>query len=331
MKKIKGFGILIFTLVVCAGIIGSSVRAKEGQYNRSSSLLSKGAVEYGDGAVVIDSSDLTYLANQIDDLERAYKIITMDALNQIGTYYASSQGDISHSPDDNHILSDRAVELSFRALHQGILQSQSVGHLADVQAKDANGNLLYYADESSAESHNLIAVTDESNNLPILICPAAVNNLTAGTAAWVDGELIVGNGADNQAFYNKGYADGFAKKIDGLSIEYVYHEHAGSSSERGGCYTIEQKRYGISYNTYFDNVRDTQIIDGQTYTFLGVGCRDCNSEYITNWCAETQPEYSENGPYPAHVNCPGVPLPSTWDLGCGKSTWTIESAFIVFP
>lgn len=331
MKRIKGFGILIFTFVVCAGIIGSSALAEEGQNHRSSRLSSKGSVEYADGIVIIDSSDLTYLADQIDGLERAYKIMTMDALNQIGTYYISSYGDISHNPDDNNILSDRAVELTFRDLHNGILGSQSVGHLAGVQAKDADGNLLYYADESAAESHNLIMTTTESNNLPILIGPAAANNLTAGTAAWVDGKLIVGNGADNQAFYNKGYTDGFAEKLDGLSIEYIYHEHVGDSSVQGGCYTVEQKHYGVSYNTYFDNARETKIINGQVYTFLGVGCRDCGKDYVTNWCEETQPEYSVRGPYPAHVNCPGVLLPSTWDLGCGKSTWTIESAVIVFP
>ena len=331
MKKIRGFGIWILTFVVCAGIIGSSVWAEEGQYNRRSRLSSKGAVEYEDGRVIIDSSDLTYLADQIDDLERAYKIITMDALNQIGTYYTSSQGDISHEPNENTILADRAVELSFHALQKGILQSQSVGHLADVQAKDADGNLLYYADESAAESHNLIMTTTEANGLPILICSAAANNLTAGTAAWVDGKLIVGNGADNKSFYNKGYADGFAEKLDGLSIEYVYHEHVGDSSMQGGCYTIEQKNYGTSYNTYFNNVRFTDTINDQTYTFFGVGCRDCGNDHVTHWCAETQPEYSVNGPYPAHVDCPGVPLPSTWALGCGKSTWTIESAYIVFP
>lgn len=203
MKKIKECGILILTFIVCAGIIGSSVMAEEGQYDRRSSLASKGAVEYADGTVVIDSSDLTYLADRIDELERTYKAATVDALNQIGTYYASSDGDISHDPDNNHISSDMAAELSFNDLYQGILKSQSVDHLADVQAQDPDGKPLYYADGSAAESNNLIMTTTEANGLPILIRPASENNLTAGTAAWVNGKLIVGNGADNAAYYSK--------------------------------------------------------------------------------------------------------------------------------
>lgn len=43
--------------------------------------------------------------------------------------------------------------------------------------------------------------TDETSGT---ISAATAENLSLGTAAWVDGELIVGNGADNNSYYSTG-------------------------------------------------------------------------------------------------------------------------------
>lgn len=208
MDKIKNAGIMTAVSLICVCIVGGSVLAKEGEYNRGSHIKSRGAVRYADDRMVIDSSDLTYLANEIDDLERSYKSLTVEALNGINTFYASANGEISHEPGDNNVPPDNAAVLSFNDLYQGILQSQSVEHLTGTQAMDESKNPLYYAGESAAESGNLIAVTSEPNEFPLLIRKAAAGNLTAGTAAWVGGTLLIGNGADNAAFYDKGYTQG---------------------------------------------------------------------------------------------------------------------------
>ena len=54
--------------------------------SRCSNIKSKGVVDYAGGKVVIDTSDFMYLANEIDELEAAYKMNTVAALNYMGTY-----------------------------------------------------------------------------------------------------------------------------------------------------------------------------------------------------------------------------------------------------
>lgn len=209
MGRVKNLGSLIAAALIYACIIGGSAFAEEGEYNRSSHIASKGTIKYADGKVVISSSDLTYLANEIDDLERAYKSKTVEALNGIGTFYASAAGEISHYENDNNISSDNAAVLSFKDLYRGITESQSVDYLAAVQATDAGKNPMYYADGDASERGDLISVTTDANDFPLLIRSAAAGNLTAGTAAWVDGEVLIGTGADNQSYYNKGDSDGY--------------------------------------------------------------------------------------------------------------------------
>lgn len=209
MRKIKEFGALIVIILICVCIVGGSVLAEDGEYNRRNRIASKGVFNFSNNTVMLDSSDLTYLADEIDDLERTYKSSTMEALNRIGTFYTSTDGSISHNCDDNHVSSDMAAELLFSDLYQGILKSQSVEHLAGVQAEDTDGNPLYYADQGAGESHDLIRVTKNANDYPLFIQPANAKNLTAGTAAWVDGELIIGNGGDNTAYHDNGKNEGY--------------------------------------------------------------------------------------------------------------------------
>lgn len=236
MKKMKNFGTLIATSLICVCTVGGSVLAEDGEYNRSSRIASKGVFEYSNNAVVLDSSDLIYLANEIDDLEREYKSATMEALNRISTFYASTDGDISHDYDDNNVSSDTAAELSFNDLYQGILKSQSVDHLANVQAKDAEDNPLYYADQNASESNDLITTTTNSTGYPLFIQPATSNNLTAGTAAWVDGDLMIGTGADNTAYYDKGYND----KVKELSTsgKYTWCTNDGDITFTKGTWSV---------------------------------------------------------------------------------------------
>lgn len=224
MRKIKDFGTFIVISLLCVCIVGGGVLAEDGEYNRRSRIASKGVINYSDSTVVLDSSDLAYLADEIDELERSYKSSTMEALNRIGTFYVSTDGDISHAQEDNHVSPDMAAELKFSDLYHGIVKSQSVDHLSNVQAEDADGNPLYYADQNAGESNDLITVTKEANDYPLFIHPAGADNLTAGTAAWVDGNLIIGTGADNRAYYGNGkdagYSNGYAEgnKVQSIQI-----------------------------------------------------------------------------------------------------------------
>lgn len=262
MKKVKEHGALALITLICFCIVGGSVLAEGRDSGRSSRIASRGVLDYENGKVVIDSADLLYLADQIDGLENAYKSATVDALNQIRTYYSSANGDISHDDRENNVPPESAAALSFDDLYKGILKSQSVEHLADVQAQDADGSLLYYADSDAGENNNLIMTTTDANDYPIMIRPAVASNLTGGTAAWVDGNLIIGNGADNKSYYDNGYKKGYD---NGYNI---------------GCDTGYNNGYNIGYNKgYADKTSD---LASQQIKTIGFAYTHTDHQYGTS-------------------------------------------------
>lgn len=172
------------------------------------SLRSQGAIRYREGteSVVIDSADLYTLADRLD----LFKVRTVEQLGAIGTYlsgspegtpltseagiYAVHQKPASHSETDPR-------SLSFETILEGIAASQSIP--IDPAAygmgsgttlyKDADGKLNSDAQEGAEE---------------IRIQAATAENLSAGTAAWVNGRLILGTGGDNKAYHDLGYQEG---------------------------------------------------------------------------------------------------------------------------
>ena len=253
MKKMKNLSILIVISLICVCIVGGSVLAEDGEYNRRKHIASKGVFDYSNSTVVLDSSDLIYLADEIDDLERAYKSSTVEALNRIGTFYVSTDGDISHECDDNNVSPDMAAELLFSDLYHGIVKSQSVDHLDNVQAEDAHGNPLYYADQNASDSNDLTSTTTDTNDYPVFIQPAAADNLTAGTAAWVDGDLIIGSGGDNAVYYDRGIHDftEIGDFIASFRINIQEYQFTGSIPTDRTCYinvTVKRQAGSITYD-----------------------------------------------------------------------------------
>ena len=226
---------------------------------RKSRLNSKGIIDYESGTVIINSSDFAYLADEIDMLESAYKVNTVSALNAMRTFFLAD-GSIGHEPDDIGIHGEEAARLSFDTIISGILQSQSVDHLAEQG-----------------------------------IAGAIEDNLSKGTAAWVNGELIIGSGADNEAYYSQGFIDGQLSLYDKVSISYVYHEHSDN------CYTYHSGHkhnsscYSGSWKHDYDCSDDGSGCPGHPYTICGKDEKD-----------------------------PG------YELTCRKNTSTIESATIIF-
>lgn len=171
-------------MVSFAGITAVAAQTENGR--RASNIQSKGNFDYENGKVVICSSDLTYLADEIDLLEDTYKTETVRALDQIGTYFRTD-GTPTHSESDNNIPSSEARQLPYNVIMEGIVRSQSIP-----TERTYTGILP----GQTAETHGNIFAAIE-------------NNLTLGAAAWVDGKLIVGNGADNDSYYTKGKKDGY--------------------------------------------------------------------------------------------------------------------------
>ena len=321
-------GALGLAALTLAFAVGDSVNAEESG-GRVGGIKSKGIINYADGSVVIDTGDLIRLAGEIDTLEHDYKSETLAALNGIGTYLRED-GSVTHQGS----VASQPAQPTFSMLASAITDSQSSATgIADLSGdsyfKTKDGRLIKASsgeDTSGAEAIGLTAAAEDS--------------LSAGAVAYVDGQLLLGTGADNSACYNAGYADGYAQMTDGLSIEYTYHVHTGevgmdtipdgyvyySPDDPGGCFTAAGHEHNKTGNCpYHENKR---TVTHNHYLSDQGWCPHCGR---VEYCA---PERGKDHDCSYHVtdtiyDC-GSPN-NVWKLGCGKTTEWIESATIVFP
>lgn len=151
---------IFYALVFLSGVIcmGSTAAASTDQ--RRSMIQSKGIINYA-GKVIIDSSDVTNLADQTDDLEISYKKALTDSLAQIGSY-VRADGSMEH--DKKEEIDPQQIRYS--DLTAGILNSQSVAYLSDTQAADLTG-YVYYAQSPN----NILEVTNDNTGMPVYIMP----------------------------------------------------------------------------------------------------------------------------------------------------------------
>ena len=198
-------------VLICIAAAGGTVCASGGQ--RRNAIKSRGIIDYDNGKVVIDPADLGILADETDRLEITYKTGIRETLTKIGVY-VQQDGNVSH---DNKTDVD-AQRISFGSLVKGILQSQSVAYLANVQASDTGGSIYY-----KFEKNNLLEVTGDDTGMPVFVVPATEDNLTLQTAAWVNGQCLTGNGSDSHYFYLKGFIEGYAARV-GAAVEYQYDD-----------------------------------------------------------------------------------------------------------
>ena len=131
-----------------------------------------------DPAIVIDSADLVTLANATNELNNQYTNALADAVNNIGSV-----------PKTDRV----AAGAQFSDILSAITNSQAIDSSESVYVLP-NGTVT---DDSTAEGVVETQITG-----------ATEANLSAGTAAWVDGQLIVGTGADNNSYYALGYKQG---------------------------------------------------------------------------------------------------------------------------
>ena len=123
-KLRKVFWGILCVLCVCTPLV---VMADEN--NRRDYVKSKGKIDFDNGTVVLDSTDLLYLADQVDELESIYKVTVIDALNKIGTYFRND-GSVTTKEERNEVDTKGEKEsLSMGSVKEGVLQSQSVSSL----------------------------------------------------------------------------------------------------------------------------------------------------------------------------------------------------------
>lgn len=239
LKKIKVIFALI-TIIICTGAI--SIASKAQTDKRAANIKSKGIFDYDNGTVVMDASDLTYLADEIDLLENTYKTETVKALNQIGTYY-KLDGTTTFNKHEGTLSSDNANVLPYNAIIGGIIKSQSVttktsadNILSGMQAW-VNGVMLTgtmpnngttgISDLKAGDSYTIPSGYTTGGTVKAASlagqtsATATAENLPNGVTAWVNGVKITGTGADNESAYNKGYDEGYK---EGSNIEKIYEK-----------------------------------------------------------------------------------------------------------
>lgn len=300
MQKYK-MGMAVISIALMAGV---PVYAAP----RRDSIQSKGSINFEQGKVFLSAQDLNYLADQIDSLEGTYKKDTIDALNFISTYF-KKDGSIVYHGEQNEVTEDQEKnQLSLSQIIQGIRQSQSLTSLEGIQAVNKEQQPLFYQTEEACNAQNHLEITENDSGFPLQYKAALEDNLSAGCAAWVNGTLIRGNGADNEHFreigYREGYAKGVAEALGKVSVVYQYHEHEGEASKVGGCYG---NKTGTRTNTC-----GCSSYAGATYGDGHATCGNCWHNHGGGTCnyATSTEQYTYIG------------------LICNKTTETIESATI---
>ena len=245
----------IFWLYIAVLILGMGMPVMADTTSRKANLKSTGSINFENGAVYVTASDLIYLADEIDNLENTYKRTSIDALNDIGTFFLSDGTTVNDSAGNVIDTDEEKSGVAFGKIIEGIKKSQSVDSLSQTQATDKEGNLLFYETQEEQINKNIHSATKTDTGFPIFYHPVNADNLSVGTAAWVNGELIRGNGADNTTYYERGYRMGYAEamaNVGNATINYIRHYHDSASS----CYVPPIMR---GYDTYIgDDMVNTQ-------------------------------------------------------------------------
>lgn len=271
----------------------------------ASKLKSKGAIVYQNGtdSVVIDSDDLYTLADAFD----TFKAAVYWQMAEMNTYLTTEGEGVSLTTNKDihavHLAPSDMVDpysVNFDTLVEGLAASQSIPYNA-TEYGYAEGTNLYRTEKGRL-------TTEASNKTEMIeIEGATENSLSAGTAAWIDGELILGTGADNEAYYNQGYIDGFNQKQNSnASVQYIYHRHSETCGPRTCTVTI-------TYSGTFPHPANPNIMIAEVHTRHSSCGRATVTEYKT-------PPNVPSGWSQTH----------TYYVNCNKSEGQLEGATIVW-
>lgn len=237
---------MVLVVILAFGTCGAALAADETGAATGNKLESYGKIEFRDGdrAVVIDSADLYQLADRID----SFKNVVVKQLGEMKTHF-TTDGGISLTTDTDIYIThtepaaEDAVDpadMSFETIKEGIAASQSItsnvtdyGYPEGTELyKKADGELTA---DGSAKGAEKICVT-----------AATADNLSAGTAAWVNGELVLGKGTDNKVCMEEGYKRGLEESTPGdikrsINLKANGNRYVVPENVTGGLVYVEHK------------------------------------------------------------------------------------------
>ena len=208
-KKIVSFMIVL----VLFGSVCMAATAEETEHSdlkTASRLKSSGAIVYqeGEDKVRLDAEDLYWIADRLDLFKRA----SAGHLGEMHTYFTTKESGAALTTDQiyvTHVEPGEEAKVNPLAIHfdtllEGIAASQSIpAELSEYGYPE--GITLYRTKEG------MLTDTFVNGAQKVTVASAAEGNLSAGTAAWVNGELLLRTGADNQSYYQNGYKEAYAK------------------------------------------------------------------------------------------------------------------------
>lgn len=201
----------IFSIILVMAFMANTCMvavAADGSHATKNSLNSKGAICYQDGAesVVIDANDLYILADRLD----LFKTKVVEQLGKLHTYLSKDGSGVPLAGNNDIYAGHRepvaqnAVDpttLDFGTILEGIAASQSIP--LEPSAYGLASDVKLYRGE---KGELIMDGSDGAKQISIQAATAA--NLSAGTAAWVNGELLLGTGEDMVTMYDEKFLNG---------------------------------------------------------------------------------------------------------------------------
>lgn len=247
---------IIIVAVILLGLFIPSYAYATGTGGRRERLRSEGRIEYTDGehTVLIDSGDLIYLADEIDGVEMAAKLATLQAIQELPDAAAAS-GLAGMGVDD-------IPDITFAVLNDAIKTSQqssavpSAAEILTGKIAWANGRKITGTMRNNGATGTSGLRAGGNYTIPAgyttggtvtaasLASQTAANataaNITAGKTAWVNGQLVTGTGGDNNTSYEQGYEQG----TQASTIHVDYYDLQLTGTQVNQISSSDNKTYG---------------------------------------------------------------------------------------
>lgn len=221
----------LWSLALAVTVIAAGWSGTEGgtvlaaQNETQGRISSAGRVQYGQA--LIDANDLRNICSHIAEKKNAAAGI----LTQLGTKFRQQSGEYTYdrNPDAEQESVD-AAQIGWMTVIQAAADSQKIPDGMAVLDPEA----AMHIEGVEERTQHYEAATED--------------NISRGKAAWAEGRLILGNGADNDRAYEQGIRDGEAGDVpDNMYPIYVANEerieighvHIGQEEKKdgiSGCY-----------------------------------------------------------------------------------------------
>ena len=224
-------GMSLAVSIFCYSCGNIAYAAEEDMIRSRGSLVywEEGVAETGETeAVIYDAADIREIKKYLD----LQKEGLLQKLLQLGTTFiwTDTGWQYSRSPEDSSGNTPEGGQIGWDLLFNAILDSQSVPE-----------NVAVVEPKISLQIEGIAEYTDFYKT-------ATADSISKGKAAWVEGNLLLGTGADNEKAYEKGKEDGaggvfrpdmFTVYAANEAEIIIQHKHIGEENETEGilgCY-----------------------------------------------------------------------------------------------